>query len=72
MGLGGGGTYSRSSTVYFRTALTVRKTFLTVMTLEGVSLDEPNSSFQNSLSIMFLVRVGHRKILGRLGGLMGK
>lgn len=46
--------------------------FLTVMTLEGVSLEEPNSSSQNSLSIMFLVRAGQRQILVRLGGLVGK
>lgn len=48
---------------------TVRKIFLTVVTLEDVNLDESNSFSQNSFSAMFLISVGHRKILGRLGGL---
>ena len=64
-----GGPYSRSIPVHLRIARTVRKIFLTVVTLEDVNLDESNSFSQNSFSAMFLISVGHMKILGRLGGL---
>lgn len=68
-GTGRGGPYFRSIPVHLRIALTVRKIFPTVISLEDVSLDESNSFSQNSFSAMFMSTMGHRKILGRLGGL---
>lgn len=42
------------------------------MALGGVNLAELSYIFKNSYSAMFMVRVGHRKSLGRRRGSTGK